>query len=708
MLLYTTNITDLLQTVAFSIGLLLITIPTIHWLLIRLQNEQDPSPSKTFMRSLSRLYRFLRYITPIGSSIEAENVAAIVDQFQLRSTTSSNAANPSVTGKNETLVTTELIDEVCLLPGIEKEVTKKDTEHSTATMVAGLANTGNSCFLNSVLQSLSSLPTLQAYLHQFSRSTAATASIPITRSLLITLLTLTKPSPRNKFFRPKEMVTALSINNDIINREQQDAQELYQLLMNELDTEISSVRKGQQPWKRGFKDILNVMAHHPSSSQKAKLKKQQQQQDDFIHLENPLHGLLAYKMTCTQCGSMSGIPLQLFNNVQLALPNNKDHTSLNDCLEQLTSVEYLQDVECEQCTLQSLRRKQHGKNTSLDTADTTATTLTPTTTTTTAPTATIKTEKSKQAMFVKPPKILCLHFVRSMYVSTGEILKNTCKVDFPEVLDLTRYCNTTSHPNDTISNAITVAAVTDSKTPTHTTMKLPLTPPPTPPIARNYTYRLMSMIVHYGDHSSGHYIAYKRRIVANTCSCKICRQEKLTLKPSTGSEWYKMSDDNVRACPIDEVLSENPFMLMYELVEQPEKEENSENETTVCGKSLSSTTALDTTLLHQQQQQQQQPAAEEVADLLTHDSASSSSSSDDEDEDDDFYHFTLPAAPPSSPLLRPIMKQPNPLLQQSTPAHHHLTTTVNKCDVVHRKKRVSINSNTNISLTECRSIPIVI
>lgn len=81
--------------------------------------------------------------------------------------------------------------------------------------------------------------------------------LPVTRSLLKTLRLLS--TPINTIFKPIDIVNALKHRKQVINRQQQDAQELYQLLVSQLDDEITA-------------------------------------------LENPLNGSLTYNIVCNECG----------------------------------------------------------------------------------------------------------------------------------------------------------------------------------------------------------------------------------------------------------------------------------------------------------------------------------------------------------------------------------------------------------------------
>lgn len=157
-------------------------------------------------------------------------------------------------------------------------------------------------------------------------------------------------------------------------------------------------------------------------------------------------------------------------------------------------------------------------------------------------------KSTKQVMFAKPPKCLCLHISRSTFHSSGAVYKNTCQVAFPETLDLSPYCTNSDLGVDP-DTPISGAQAQDSEG------------------QKKYQYRLMSTVVHYGSHNFGHFIAYKRRM--GRCGCEQCLTNFANTKiESTQHDWYRVSDENVDTCPVQDVLKANPYMLIYELVEE--------------------------------------------------------------------------------------------------------------------------------------------
>jgi ubiquitin carboxyl-terminal hydrolase 1 len=178
---------------------------------------------------------------------------------------------------------------------------------------------------------------------------------------------------------------------------------------------------------------------------------------------------------------------------------------------------------------------------------------------------------SKQVMLAKPPKILCLHISRSAFLNTGAIYKNTCQILFPEYLDVLPFStNGTLHtqpniPISTISTNEDDAAKAGGK---------------------RFYYKLMSVVVHYGSHSFGHFVAFKRRIYADQCKCYQCTGNGITVisvnekaeKWKCQNSWYRISDSKVDECSIEDVKRSNPYMLLYELISEDDLEGEEEEE----------------------------------------------------------------------------------------------------------------------------------
>ncbi|SCV72838.1 BQ2448_4375 [Microbotryum intermedium] len=168
--------------------------------------------------------------------------------------------------------------------------------------------------------------------------------------------------------------------------------------------------------------------------------------------------------------------------------------------------------------------------------------------------------------FVQTPEILTFHLSRSSHFATGGgiAVKNQCCVDFPEYLDIAPFANDPAFsPNTPSSSSTTFNGV------------LPTRP--------KEFYRLSSLVVHYGTHSFGHYVAFRRRPILppHLRHGPNGGEPSTQLDPSVGegvddevgiqadeerSEWYRISDETVQVASIQHALTGNPFLLFYEKV----------------------------------------------------------------------------------------------------------------------------------------------
>ncbi|KAF9435848.1 hypothetical protein BGZ76_005396 [Entomortierella beljakovae] len=519
---------------------------------------------------------------------------------------------------------------------------------STQRYVHGLVNTGNSCFLNSVLQALSAVTILPSYLESILvRSDELQLEgddVQVTEALLDTLEALQQPLASHKSFRPQAIVSALEesrskdskssgYHSNIMNREQQDAQEIFQIISSALSSEETTVRKLQVTRPLLNIDFLKKLVRLEPDQTQHQVKKQD---------SNPMMGMLASRLSCMQCGYTEAVRHFTFDNLSLSLPSYYS-CSIEDCLKQYINLESLHDVVCRKCSLISTLSKITNEINRIDGPK-----FTPNNNTTqqlrmsnnsllmesdsdsysdtdesssgddsgeeisskseamalhcltkiekaalkskllqqkSTLEAAIKSDVerslpdiklskvvsrhcTKQVMLAKPPQVLCLHFIRSQYSNYGTVSKNGCQVNFPEYLDISSFCTTgvlLTRPNLPMS-----ISEQDLEA-------LGYEQPKSSPRTKNQS----KLVVHYGGHSYGHFIAYRRKPASMLSKAGAVGlgldpmntpgAGSLFGRSNTSEDWFRVSDETVESVTLDSVLRSNPYMCLYEKVEMSEE-----------------------------------------------------------------------------------------------------------------------------------------
>ncbi|KAF7969923.1 hypothetical protein HWV62_25524 [Athelia sp. TMB] len=433
------------------------------------------------------------------------------------------------------------------------------------------------------------------------RAEALDVPTPVIDALQDLLQDLNTPNARPSSLRPVDMINALSNpapgkhNSLFSSREHQDAQELFQLLSECIKTESAAVDK------EGYRDRgLGGLGAQGREGSGAIGK-------------SVFDGLTANRRSCMECGYTEAVMHFGFDNWQLAVPRTSASCPLETCIADYTRLELLTDCICRKCSLLATHRRLDAEATRLaDAVDS-------------DPSASVSKKKrakearklevkvkqaleegrieddikgikmekvfskasTKQAMVARPPPVLALHLNRSMHYGQYAA-KNSVRIVFPEVLDLTPF--TTSGSLSTVPAAPISApppSIPRSTTPTPATYATPRT-----------LYRLAAVVCHYGQHSFGHYVCFRRKprppsagparwappALAHPlgCECTTCARygpvrdgdvdaggrERVRNGPGSGAGWLRISDDRVQECGIEAVLQEGAgaFMLYYERV----------------------------------------------------------------------------------------------------------------------------------------------
>ncbi|VDC00013.1 unnamed protein product [Peniophora sp. CBMAI 1063] len=458
----------------------------------------------------------------------------------------------------------------------------------------GLVNvSGTYCFMNSTMQALASLSYLRPYLDAVhARAEELDYPSPVTDALRDLLQTLNEPQPYPRAIRPMAIIDALSHTSPgkrsplFSSREHQDAQELFQLVTEHLKKEASGM-EAEQNTDRGFAalDALPGSANLPPRVELSKV--------------GVFDGLTANRRCCVECGYTEAVMHFSFDSWQLPLPRTAA-CRLEECLAEYTKLEVLTDCMCRHCsllaTLSHLREEVQRLSDDPKPTNSRKKRLRELKGQV-AKVETLLREKreeedvkdlklvrvfsrasTKQAMVARPPPVLALHLNRSMsYGAYAQ--KNSARVHYTEILDLTPFSTSgalSTHPVSPISGQ--PMASSSTSTPSTSTQQ------------DRILYRLAAVVVHYGTHQFGHYVAYRRLPSPSSSPPRLARplsetnaepvftdeldkdgKRRTDVGPGTGRGWLRISDDSVSRVGIESALAEGTgaFMLYYERVLPP-------------------------------------------------------------------------------------------------------------------------------------------
>lgn len=429
---------------------------------------------------------------------------------------------------------------------------------------AGLGNWDNSCYQNSIIQSLASLPSFEEYLAQNTERMSQYHGRSTHKALSDIIGKL------NHIENGGRRLWIPSVLKSMNSWQQQDAQEYFSRIIDEVDREISKFAK-EESKELGY----------------------QRPADDDISLKswqhNPFDGLLAQRVGCTQCGYTEGLSLLPFTCLTVNLGMQQEY-DVRDCLDQYTALEGIEGVECIKCTVLRTKASLEHVLHNMDLRDASTPPPSPDTGSVSTLRSTVterlrvikeiceagdfsdsaiyktcnisaksrvSSTKSKQAIVARPPKDLVIHVNRSIFDVTGMQRKNHARVRFSPRLNLGRWC--LGSQGVQIGQELWESWNTspgDSMLPRSRAEHL----------RNDKMYKLRAVITHYGGHENGHYIAYRKR-PSHCDSVDICWTD--TKRPE--DSWYCFSDDVVSPVSEDHVLSQGGvFMLFYEAIEQIE------------------------------------------------------------------------------------------------------------------------------------------
>ena len=448
----------------------------------------------------------------------------------------------------------------------------------------GLGNWDNSCYQNSVLQGLAALESLPTFL----QSNTPETSGPTQKALNETIARLNDPANAGKtFWTPAELKSMSSW-------QQQDAQEYFSKLSDELekdnakaamkrfgDSGLQTLLRVKQSEKRTTPDSTPQTKSLTSPKDAARVQQIPEELASLI-VRNPLEGLLAQRVGCTQCDYVEGLSLVPFNCLTVPLGTQWMY-DVRSCLDEYTALEPINGVECAKCTL--LRAKEQmqqllsrllqnigeGGSAQSETANTLRLSLRERLDRITQALENenfseqvlkncqipsnkrVSTTKTRQAVIARSPKSLVIHVNRSNFDElTGVQSKNSATVRFPQQLDLAPWCLGCDPSVDNKDEDIETWNVDPSKSMLSTEYC-------TEGLDSGKLYELRAVITHYGRHENGHYICYRQ----SPYSGKANDKEYSELSTC----WWRLSDEDVAEVDESTVLAQGGvFMLFYEQI----------------------------------------------------------------------------------------------------------------------------------------------
>ncbi|KAI1214528.1 cysteine proteinase [Annulohypoxylon truncatum] len=479
----------------------------------------------------------------------------------------------------------------------------------------GLGNYDNSCFQNSILQGLSSLKSFPSYLtrgleQNKCESDEESGSAASLRDLISKL---TDASYNGKtLWTPKKL-------KSLDTWQQQDAQEYFSKILDEVEKEIS---KAAKPKRRssgfesvGMRDDTEDSQHSDDSGYQS-LPVPSKVVSDARILRNPLEGLVAQRVACVLCGHSDGLSMIPFNCLTLSLGREQIEHDLFERLDSYTDLETIDGVECAKCTLLKLQRllkmlisrgKENNKtedelrgsisrleavDLALEEDDFEETTVRDKC----QVQKRVSSAKTKQVAIARPPQSLAIHMNRSVFdETTGRMFKNLAAVRFPKTLDLGPWCiGSAGGPVSSIDSDKTASISTlgDEEQWVTDPMSSMVSGDQKPSKISGPIYELRAVITHQGRHENGHYVCYRKHPVEpskfddnldeETESLDDVDDGGATIDEGTlvdgndtkdgdqdsDGKWWRLSDESVWEVSEETVLAQGGvFMLFYDCVD---------------------------------------------------------------------------------------------------------------------------------------------
>ncbi|RXG54946.1 Ubiquitin carboxyl-terminal hydrolase 30 [Armadillidium vulgare] len=442
--------------------------------------------------------------------------------------------------------------------------------------IPGLINVGNTCYVNCILQALSSCPSFIRWL-----GFKGINSSQILLRELNKMVQILNDKADDDVACAYGITEALRFHGWVISSEEQDAHELFHAIFSTVDDEINTlkeqsnslfnlswiqdIKEREKMEKEGFENLSVACADSLSSVEENSSYMLQENTENFENtieglsiiskvsrnsninynaqslsgsrsLESPFKGYLASQLICKICGFKVIACLEVLNNgillslcpylFQVAL-RNFQNISLTDLLENYVRPELVTDVTCEGCT------KLKGRNW--------------------MSTFSKQLTIGKIYLFLQLPECLCFHIPRTHWLDNGSAVKRKDFVNIPEILDMAPYTYISSskilqNKGRGLLGGQTVLKRIPENVQSNEAILNPLPINYNERFKRKTLYKLQAVIVHVGDAVSGHFVTYRRG----------------SINTSLRNRWYYTSDMVVKEVSANEVLQSNMYMAIYE------------------------------------------------------------------------------------------------------------------------------------------------
>ncbi|XP_022851230.1 ubiquitin carboxyl-terminal hydrolase 27 isoform X3 [Olea europaea var. sylvestris] len=442
-----------------------------------------------------------------------------------------------------------------------------DSDSEKYWAVPGLQNFGNNCFLNVILQALASCSSFRKYLEktveEFKFSSDRVESTPLVNALSSLMEELGTVRHGRAVLSPRKLMLAMDNYFPSFNlTSQQDAEEAFSHLLSSLREELS---EQYVPDRSYLADLTSPHHRIRIVNSSNGWSEWQRWLHSFL---GPFDGIVGSILVCQSCSIQISLDFQLFHSLHLSPPISHNATimegcSLEDCLNHFLVAEHLENYCCSHCW----------HNAAI-----------------------------KYVSTVAEDKILCIHLQRASANVSGQSVKLRGHLSFPLSLDLSLFMKSevgiknweeslkfklSKNQWENISSRTKIAKESERNTvalPDNNCLKASIGGPSllensgfadtiigsmpalsndkevstTPSKPR--IYRLVSVVEHFGNVGSGHYMVYRR------VTAKLGAEDPIALLESAIDQWFCISDSEVRSVSEKDVLNANASMLFYEKI----------------------------------------------------------------------------------------------------------------------------------------------